>query len=197
MYVVSALERLKQKDHKFETSLSYVIRAISKTAANVKSLVPELQKLAKVKKLQENDSYAWLPNTKSHRLEFILSILYSWSYITRKITSYKIDLIWWFPTLDPSWILLVICVFVLSCFSHYCAFPSNTLTLGQGMYKARLADKLTLSRLTNVPTQGTVDKHLEADFAENHIFKDFRNMWLTKKCCEQYLLNQKYLGNYK
>lgn len=45
MYVASALERLKQKDHKFETSLSYVRRAISKTAANVKSLVPELQKL--------------------------------------------------------------------------------------------------------------------------------------------------------
>lgn len=174
---------MKLENHKFETSLSYGIRAISKTAANVKSLVPALQKLAKGETLQENDSYAWLPNTKSHRLEFILSIPYSWRYITRKITSYKIDLIWWFPTLDPSWILLVICVFVLSCFSHYCIFPSNTLILGQGMYKARLADQLTLSRLTNVPTQGIVDKHLEAAFAENHIFKDFRNMWLTKKCC--------------
>lgn len=77
IYVASALERLKQKDHKFETNLSYVIRAISKTSVNVKSLVPALQNLAKVKKLQENDSYAWLPNTKSHRLEFILSFPYS------------------------------------------------------------------------------------------------------------------------
>lgn len=77
MYVVSALERLKQEEHKFETSLIYVIRAISKTAENVKFSVPALQKLAEGKKLQENDSYAWLPNTKSHRLEFILSIPYS------------------------------------------------------------------------------------------------------------------------
>lgn len=154
----------EQKDHTFKNSLSYALKATSMAAAKIKSFVPALQKAAKGKKLQKNGSYAWMPNTKFHLLEFILSIAYSWCCLIRKITFYRIYFIWWFLTLDPSWTLLNICLFVPSCFSHYCMFPSHTLTLGEGTHEARLADILSPSRLKYVQTQGVDDKHLEAVF---------------------------------